>query len=72
MSQGVYVLVGRCPGGEYPGGKCLGGICHLGKCPGGTCQGRLFPRILKNIFHKSLLVTTDTIPSPLTLFFFFF
>ena len=29
MSQGVYVL----------GGKCPGGICPWGKCPGGTCPG---------------------------------
>ena len=34
MSQGVYVLGGKCPGG-----KCLGGICPWGKCPGGTCPG---------------------------------
>ena len=34
MSQGVYVLGGKCPGG-----KCPGGICPWGKCPGGTCPG---------------------------------
>ena len=34
MSQGVYVL----------GGKCPGGICPWGKCPGGTCPGGLCPR----------------------------
>ena len=39
MSQGVYVLGGKCPGGKCPGGKCLGGICPWGKCPGGTCPG---------------------------------
>ena len=41
MSQGVYVLGGKCGGGEgkYPGGKCPGGICPWGKCPGGTCPG---------------------------------
>ena len=42
LSQGVYVLVGKCPGGrrgggKCPGGKCPGGICPLDKCPGGTC-----------------------------------
>ena len=25
MSQGVYVLGGKCPGGECPGGKSRGG-----------------------------------------------
>ena len=44
MSQGVYVLGGKCPGGKCPGGKCLGGICPWGKCPGGTCPGGLSPR----------------------------
>ena len=39
MSQGVYVLGGKCPGGKCPGGKCPGGICPWGKCPGGTCPG---------------------------------
>ena len=39
MSQGVYVLGGKCPGGKCPGGKCPGGICPWGKCPGGTCRG---------------------------------
>ena len=34
MSQGVYVLGGKCPGGKCPGGKCPGGICPRGKCPG--------------------------------------
>ena len=24
MSQGVYVLGGKCPGGKCPGGKCPG------------------------------------------------
>ena len=27
MSQGVYVLGGKCPGGMCPGGKCPGGTC---------------------------------------------
>ena len=27
MSQGVYVLGGKCPGGKCPGGTCLGGLC---------------------------------------------
>ena len=44
MSQGVYVLGGKCPGGKHPGGKCPGGICPWGKCPGGTCPGGLCPR----------------------------
>ena len=44
MSQGVYVLGGKCPGGKCPGGKCPGGICPWGKCPGGTCPGGLCPR----------------------------
>ena len=46
MSQGVYVLGGKCPGGKCPGGKCLGGICPWGKCPGGTCPGGLCPRTI--------------------------
>ena len=37
MSQGVYVLGGKCPGGKCPGGKCPGGISPWGKCLGGTC-----------------------------------
>ena len=44
MSQGVYVLGGKCPGGKCPGGNCPGGICPWGKCPGGTCPGGLCPR----------------------------
>ena len=44
MSQGVYVLGGKCSGGKCPGGKCPGGICPWGKCPGGTCPGGLCPR----------------------------
>ena len=39
MSQGVYVLRGKCPGGKCPGGKCPGGMCPCGKCLGGTCPG---------------------------------
>ena len=39
MSQGVYVLGGKCPGG-----KCPGGICPWGQCPGGTCPRGLCPR----------------------------
>ena len=46
MSQGVYVLGGKCPGGKCPGGKCPGGRCPWGKCPGGTCPGGLCPRTL--------------------------
>ena len=48
MSQGVYVLGGKCPGGKCPGGKCPGGICPWGKCPGGTCPGGLCPRTINN------------------------
>ena len=44
MSQGVYVLGGKCPGGKCPGGKRPGGICPWGKCPGGKCPGGLCPR----------------------------
>ena len=39
MSQGVYVLGGKCPGGKCPGGKCPGGICPWGKCPGVHVRG---------------------------------
>ena len=39
MSQGVYVLGGKCPGGKCPGGKCLGGICPWVKCPGVHVRG---------------------------------
>ena len=52
MSQGVYVLGGKCPGGKCPGGKCPGGICPWGKCPGGTCPGGLCPR---TVIHGKLL-----------------
>ena len=34
MSQGVYVLGGKCPGGKCPGDKCPGG-----KCPGVSVRG---------------------------------
>ena len=51
MSQGVYVLGGKCPGGKCPGGKCPGGICPWGKCPGGTCLGGLCPRTLREAFN---------------------
>ena len=52
MSQGVYVLGGKCPGGKCPGGKCPGGICPWGKCPGGTCPGGLCPRTVFNTCHN--------------------
>ena len=41
MSQGVYVLGGKCPSDKCPEGKCTGVsvICPWGKCPGGTCLG---------------------------------
>ena len=55
MSQGVYVLGGKCPGGKCPGGKCPGGKCPWGKCPGGTCPGGLCPRTLKCTFLTRLL-----------------
>ena len=45
MSQGVYVLGGKCLGwGKCPRGKCPGGLCPWGKCPGGTSPGGLCPR----------------------------
>ena len=50
MSQGVYVLGGKCPGG-----KCPGGICPWGKCPGGTCPGGLCPRTKIYIPEKILI-----------------
>ena len=57
MSQGVYVLGGKCPGDKCPGGKCPGGICPWGKCPGGTCPGGLCPRTQFNtvilLFRKA-------------------
>ena len=52
MSQGVYVLGGKCPGGKCPGGKCPGGICPWGKCPGGTCPGGLCPRTPSGSLHE--------------------
>ena len=56
MSQGVYVLGGKCPGGKCPGGKCPGGICPWGKCPGGTCPGGgLCPRTVYDITWISIL-----------------
>ena len=51
MSQGVYILGGKCPGGKCPGGKCPGGICPWGKCPGGTCPGGLCPRTVQGLTH---------------------
>ena len=57
MSQGVYVLGGKCPGGKCPGGKCPGGLCPWGKCPGGTCPGGLCPRtIIYSCKMKSLII----------------
>ena len=47
MSQGVYVLGGKCPGGKCPGGKC----------PGGTCPGGLCPRTVSNIQDVQFAVT---------------
>ena len=44
MSQGVYVLGGKCPRGKCPRGKCLGSICPWGKYPEGTCPVGLCPR----------------------------
>ena len=52
MSQGVYVLGGKCPGGKCPGGKCPGGICPWGKGPGGTCPGGLCPRTITHTWQK--------------------
>ena len=45
MSQGVYVLGGKCPGD-----KCPGGICPWGKCLGGKCPGGLCPRTVVGCF----------------------
>ena len=53
MSQGVYVLGGKCPGGKCPGGKCPGGICPWGKCPGGTCPGGLCPRTITHTMTEN-------------------
>ena len=36
MSQGVYVLWGKC---TCPGGKCQGLYVPGGKCPGVSVQG---------------------------------
>ena len=55
MSQGVYVLGGKCPGD-----KCPGGICPWGKCPGGTCPGGLCPRAGQHI--TVTLPATGNIP----------
>ena len=55
MSQGVYVLGGKCPGGKCPGGKCPVGICPWGKCPGGKCPGGLCPRTIK-LTHIDFIV----------------
>ena len=67
MSQGVYVLGGKCPGGKCPGGKCLGGICPWGKCPGGSCPGGLCPRTARQIcrrhFIKCILNEPPSTPS---------
>ena len=52
MSQGVYVLGGKCPGGKCPGGKCPGGKCPWGKCPGGTCPGGLCPRTVWHTIYS--------------------
>ena len=49
MSQGVYVLEGKCPEGKCqrgkgPEDKCPGGIFPWGKVQGSTFPGRLCPR----------------------------
>ena len=55
MSQGVYVLGGKCPGGKCRGGKCPGGRCPWGKCPGGTCPGGgLCPRTILNACNAKI------------------
>ena len=64
MSQGVYVLGGKCPGGKCPGGKCPGGICPWGKCPGGTCPGGLCPRTIVAISCPTRPPCTSTNESP--------
>ena len=59
MSQGVYVLGGKCPMGKCPGGKCPGGICPGGKCPGGTCPGGLCPRTAKSVLQGNSLMNVN-------------
>ena len=76
MSQGVYVLGGKCPGGKCPGGKCPGGICPWGKCPGGTCPGGLCPRtvftiylyhtFIQSMFHVTLEVYREKYTNQIT------
>ena len=43
MSQGVYVLEGKCPRGKCPRRKCPGELCPWGKCSGGYMSGRQRP-----------------------------
>ena len=43
MSQGVFVLRGKCPGGKCPGGKCPGGTCSGG---GGLCPRTVVPKYM--------------------------
>ena len=62
MSQGVYVLGGKCPGGKCPGGKCPGGICPWGKCPRGTCPGGY---ILEPYIHSDCLQLVCILNRPL-------
>ena len=61
MSQGVYVLGGKCPGGKCPGGKCPGGICPWGKCPGGLC-----PRTMPDVTSVIIAYKTCTCYSVLS------
>ena len=67
MSQGVYVLGGKCPGGKCPGGKCPGGMCPWGKCPGGIC-----PRTVYSILFVSFFSALHTQLGRLTQLFFVF
>ena len=64
MSQGVYVLGGKCPGGKCPGGKNPGGICPWGKCPGVHVRGGyvLEPLIIYQKPFKMQIENTVYIP----------
>ena len=47
MSQGVYVLGGKCPGG-----KCPGGMCPWGMCPGVHVRGGYVLEPVQAHLHK--------------------
>ena len=54
MSQGVYVLGGKCPRGKCPGGKCLGVYFLKVSVRGGTCPGGYVLEPIKYVFGISL------------------